>query len=207
MRYLALFTTLLLSLSVEATSRSSIADSAQQVNPLMNSMSIGDITLKDADGNSVSLNQMLKAKPAVVLFYRGGWCPYCNRQLADLTKVEQSILDLGYQIIAISPDSPARLQQQKFKTENQALLLSDDQLAATRAFGLAFYLDDAVAAKYRDKLGVTFVDLEGTHKVALPAPAAYILNQKGEVLFNYVNPDYSVRIPGDLLYHAAKVFK
>lgn len=56
-------------------------------------------------------------KPSIILFYRGGWCPYCNRQLAELKNIEQDLVDLGYQVLAISPESPDRLQEQKLETE------------------------------------------------------------------------------------------
>src|SRR5271156_5058051 len=49
------------------------------------SIKVGDVlqpfTLDDAPGNPASLDQLVENGPAVIVFYRGGWCPYCNLAL------------------------------------------------------------------------------------------------------------------------------
>ncbi|WP_416306592.1 peroxiredoxin-like family protein [Neptunicella sp. SCSIO 80796] len=187
-----------------AFDRTMIAEQPEQVTPLLNGQNIPAIELKTVDGETVGLTQLVAQKPTILVFYRGGWCPYCSRQLAGLKDIESKLTDLGYQIIAISPDSPARLQAQKVKSEFNVMLLSDDQLAATRAFGLAFFLPEKTAELYRNKLGVEFVDVYDTERVALPVPAVYIADQSGLIQFNYVNPNFKVRVSEQLLYDAAK---
>ena len=122
----ALFITL--SASVNALDRAAIADAAENVTPLLNGQQAPSTTLKTADGSPVSLKALTMQKPSIVLFYRGGWCPYCNRQLAEIKDIEQDLIDLGYQVLAISPESPARLQEQKLETEFAVTLLSDESL-------------------------------------------------------------------------------
>lgn len=188
-----------------ALDRSQVADSADAVTPLLNGQTVPDVTLKSAQGEDVSLHALVKQKPTVILFYRGGWCPYCNAQLAGFQKVEKDITGLGYQILAISPDSPERLQEQKFDTDYQVTLLSDAGLEAIRAFGIAFYMDEETSAKYRDWKGNIFPTLPGDDRIVLPAPAAYVLDTQGVIQFQYVNPNYKVRVDPQLMYHAAKL--
>ncbi|GAB3024703.1 peroxiredoxin-like family protein [Bowmanella dokdonensis] len=188
-----------------ALDRSQVADSADAVTPLLNGQTVPDVTLKSAQGEDVSLHALVKQKPTVILFYRGGWCPYCNAQLAGFQKVEKDITGLGYQILAISPDSPERLQEQKFDTDYQVTLLSDAGLEAIRAFGIAFYMDEETSAKYRDWKGNIFPTLLGDDRIVLPAPAAYVLDTQGVIQFQYVNPNYKVRVDPQLMYHAAKL--
>lgn len=64
------------SMSAHALDRSQIADSAENVTPLLDGQTIPNVTLKTADGAPVSLRASVMAKPSVILFYRGGWCPY-----------------------------------------------------------------------------------------------------------------------------------
>ncbi len=65
-----------------------------------------DFTLPDSRGRQVSLAAVLRAGPAVVTFYRGGWCPYCNIQLRAYQRALPEIAAFGGRIIAISPQLP-----------------------------------------------------------------------------------------------------
>ena len=132
-----------------ALDRGTIAEDADSVTPLLNGQVAPKATLKMADGSPVSLQALTMQKPSIVLFYRGGWCPYCNEQLAQLKDIEKDLVDMGYQILAISPESPERLQEQKLETEFLVTLLSDDKLDTIREFGVGFYLDTVTELKYK----------------------------------------------------------
>lgn len=184
-----------------------IASSAETVTPLLNGQFIPDVMVQNGDGKDISLKKLIESKPSVVIFYRGGWCPYCNRQFKDLVDVEQRIIDLGYQIIAISPDPPERLQEQKMAGNYNVVRISDNKLQAIQAFGLGYFLADDMADKYRDKLGANLVSRSGENKVVLPVPAAYVFDTSGLVQFQYVNPNFRVRISPLLLFYAAQIAK
>jgi len=77
---------------------------AEDICPLLIGEILPKATLQDAEGKTVALETIIKIKPTVLVFYRGGWCPFCNMQLSSLVEIEKDILDLGYQIVAISPD-------------------------------------------------------------------------------------------------------
>ncbi len=182
-----------------------IAEQAEQVAPLLNGQNIPNVTLKTADGSPVSLQALVMQKPTIIIFYRGGWCPYCNRQLAALKDIEPQLIELGYQVLAISPESPKRLQEQKLETEFAVTLLSDDKLAAITQFGIGFYMPPELASRYEDKMNITLAQDTATSRPVLPAPAVYIADQTGLVTFSYVNPNYKVRLPAELLLQAAKL--
>ena len=180
-----------------------ISESAEGVSPLLPGLSVPEVTLKDTQGQPVALKKLLANKPTVLVVYRGGWCPYCSKQLKNIQNIEQQIAEMGLQIIAVSPDSPAKLAQSTISSPTYQLL-SDDQLALAQAMGLAFFLDDKTAKVYRNKLGVNFVGLDGEQKVALPVPAVFVLDTQGMVHFQYANPNYRVRLSEPLLLAAAK---
>lgn len=199
------FATIVGTPSVFALERGIIAEDANSVTPLLNGQFAPKTTLKTADGSPVSLQALTMQKPSIVLFYRGGWCPYCNEQLAQLKDIEKDLVDMGYQILAISPESPERLQEQKLETEFLVTLLSDDKVNTIREFGVGFYLDTVTELKYKT-YGINLTKDESGNSV-LPAPSIFILNKKGQVLFNYVNPDYKVRPSADLVLAVAKSLK
>lgn len=184
-----------------------IAISAESVSPLLNGQFVPDVMVQDINGNDINLRELIESKPSVVIFYRGGWCPYCNRQLKGLVEVEQRIRDLGYQIVVISPDTPERLQKQKTKGNYNVVRVSDHKLNAIRAFGLGYFLSDEMANQYRNKLGANLVTLSGEDKVVLPVPSAYVFDTSGLVHFQYVNPNFRVRVSPLLLFYAAKIAK
>ncbi|GAB4242421.1 MAG: peroxiredoxin-like family protein [Acidobacteriota bacterium] len=187
-----------------AVNRSAIAESAEEICPLLPGMPIPDVSVRDVSGNRVSLQSLVSIRPTVLIFYRGGWCPYCNAQLQQLRRIESDLLALGYQILALSPDPPESLLETRQKGPYDYTLLSDPKLAAARAFGLAFYLPEAVAERYRDA-GVTLATPPGEDRAILPVPAVFILRTDGTVVFSYANPDYKVRLHPDLLLAAARL--
>ncbi|MBV2128269.1 peroxiredoxin-like family protein [Arsukibacterium indicum] len=194
--------------SINLLAATNIANSPEQVTPLLNGLPVPDVTLTAADNTTVVLPTLVKKQPSVLVFYRGGWCPYCNAQLAALRTIEPELTKLGYQIIAITPDSVSSVNKSLNDTEGQQLnytLLSDHQFVASSAFGLAYYLDDKTAAIYKGKLGSLITTETGTEKVVLPVPAVYILNTAGDVVFNYVHINYKTRLESELLLKAAEL--
>jgi peroxiredoxin len=206
MRYLLLITALTLGVCFPsfALDRTKIADNAEDVTPLLIGQKIPSSTLQTVDGDPVSLEALTMQKPTVLIFYRGGWCPYCSRQLAGLKDVEHELSELGYQILAISPETPEQLQEQKLQSKFVVQLLSDPGLETISGFGIGFYVPLATEERYKTKMGITLNDEKSTGKAVLPAPAVFILDQQGIVKFSFVNPDFKVRISPELLVQAAK---
>ena len=81
--------------NADALERGTIAEDANSVTPLLNGQVAPKTTLKMADGSPVSLQALTMQKPSIILFYRGGWCPYCNEQLAQLKDIEKDLVDLS----------------------------------------------------------------------------------------------------------------
>ena len=194
--------------SVKLFAATAIAPSPEQVTPLLNGLTIPTVSLTAADNKAVALTKLVQQKPSILVFYRGGWCPYCNAQLAALRDIEPQLTKLGYQIIAITPDSVASINKSLQDTGGGKLnytLLSDSNFAASSAFGLAYYLDDKTAAAYKGKLGSLITTEAGTEKVVLPVPAVYIVNTAGEAVFSYVHINYKTRLHSELLLKAAEL--
>ena len=189
--------------TVPQTDATGIAESAYKVAPILPGMIIPDTRVEDKNKQAVQTAELFAKKPTVLVVYRGGWCPYCNAQLNGLKKVEKAIEFLGFQIVAISPDSNKNIQEQQSREKIAYTLLADPKMDLAKNMGLAFFLDKKTEEMYRDRLGVPFIDVQGESRVALPVPAVYIIDQKGMVHFQYVNPNYDVRLSEELLYQAA----
>ncbi len=187
--------------SVRAQTTTTVPAAANDVSPLKIGLKLPEITLLDSAGATYELTKSLANGPAILVFYRGGWCPYCNTQLAGLAKIEPELLKMGYRIFAISPDSPAELSKTVDKHKLPYKLLSDSKMEATRALGLAYQVDAETVGKYKGY----GIDLSKSQNM-LPVPAIYLVGSDGIVDFSYVNPDYKTRVPEALILAAANIF-
>lgn len=121
----------------------------------------------------------------------------------QLQNIEPQLIQLGYQIIAISPDLPLKLAQTIRKHKLDYLLLSDSKMKAARAFGIAFKVDEETFKRNKN-FDRDLEDASGEKHHLLPVPAAYIVGTDAIIKFEYINPNYTVRIRPDLLLAAAK---
>ncbi len=186
-------------------SREDIHASADLVQPLLAGMKAPDFTVRDVDNQVFKFVAQAQDKPVVLTFFRGGWCPYCNLHLAELRLAEQQLKEMGFNIWFISIDKPELLLESLDDPNNGYTVYSDSSLDATRAFGLAFHIDDEMNKRY-----LSFnIDLEkasGENHHVLPAPATYIIGTDGIINFAYINPDYKIRLHPDVLLAAAKAY-
>lgn len=183
---------LLSSETVKAQQNVNIPEQATDISPLLIGEFVPEGNLQDLSGELVSLQKIVSAKPTVVIFYRGGWCPYCNLHLAELQGIEKDILEMGYQIVGISPDSPEKLKESVSKNKLNYSLYSDADLSMTSSFGLAFQAPE----KYSDMLTTRS---GGKNPGLLPVPGVFVIGTDGKILFEYINPNYNTRIRGNML--------
>lgn len=139
------------------------------------------------------------------MIYRGGWCPYCNRQLEELRLVEPDLISIGYQLIAVSIDRPGKLKESLDKHNLNYTLLSDSNASASIALGLAFKVDDETINKYK-KYNIDLEAASGKSHHILPVPAVFIIGQDETIKFEYINPNYNVRLNSELLLSSAKFY-
>ncbi|MBS1494337.1 MAG: AhpC/TSA family protein [Bacteroidetes bacterium] len=180
-----------------------VSGSAADVKPIAVGQKIPDVTLKNVKGEPVNLTTLAGEKQTILVFFRGGWCPYCNKQLMGLQKIESDLTALGYQIVAISADKPEKISEMMTNDELKYTILSDNNSDASTAFGIAFKVDDATVEKYKG-YNIDLDAASGNSNHILPVPSVFILDTQGKIKYEYVNPDYKVRLDADKLLEEAK---
>jgi len=188
--------------SATADDALNLAPNAEDIQPLGAGDQVPEVDVRTLNGESIKLHEAVGNTPTVILFYRGGWCPYCNRHLAEIRDVEQQLKEMGYQILALSADSPEAISASPAE-DGSYRLLSDSSVSAAEAFGLAFRVDDETYEKYIG-YGINLEEASGESHHALPVPAAFIIAPGGVIKYAYVNPDYKVRISGSELVEQAR---
>jgi peroxiredoxin len=149
-------------------------------------------TAKDQNGKMISLKQALKKGPVVMLFYRGQWCPFCNKQLSHFADSLSQLTAKGASILAITPETPGNIKMTIEKTKSSFPVLEDAGLSIMKQYKVNFAVDENTITKYKG-YGIDFDKANGSNGANLPVPATYIIGQNGIIKYVFFNTDYRKR--------------
>lgn len=148
-----------------------------------------DFELPDRAGGIVRLGDLIGGGPVVVCFYRGDWCRFCRLQLRALREIADEVRTLGASLIAVSPKKTVTPSVTSVETSTFPLL-ADVDAKVCQAFGLTFLPAESLREAYA-ALGRPTSE-EG--HLALPAPAIYVIDQSGTIVFSYFDSDFTSRL-------------
>ena len=186
-------------LSFIGSSFSFAQEEAYDICPIKNSQDVPSAVVYSIDGKSVDLKDYVGEKPTVIVFYRGGWCPYCIRHLSALGEIKEQIDALGFELIAITPDHFSKLNISKEKSgELGYQLFSDKDINAINAFGIGWKVNETLYEKYKNDYNMDIEWWSGSTHHVLPTPSVFIVN-KGVIQYQHVNPKYTDRVSPDVL--------
>jgi peroxiredoxin len=163
-------------------------------------------TLEDATGKPVTLESLVETGPAVIVFYRGGWCPYCNLALrAYQREVLPKLSGVGGRLVAISPQTPDQSLSTAEKAQLEFTVLSDPGSRGAWRIGIAFQEADEVLEAQR-KLGLDLRQVNAEGSIDLPRPTVLIVDTDRTVRFVDVQPDFTARTEvADILAALAEI--
>ncbi len=185
---------------VEQLRRSGILEQAKNVGD-----TAPDFTLPDANGQTVALHDIIADGPAVIVWYRGGWCPYCNMQLRAMSKVLPAIQALGAQLVAISPDQPDSSLSTRERDSLEFHVLSDHDNHIARQYGVVYTVPDTVMHYFDGRLDLAAYS--GTDRHELPLAVTYVVDTDGVIRYAFVDPDYRRRAEPEDIITALKKLK
>ena len=148
---------------------------------------IEDMILLNNLGDKVSIMEVLGKQPAIISFYRGTWCPYCNLELSTYNKLLKDKNKI--KMIAISPERP----ESSINVENLNFeVLSDIDNKFAKKLNLTFDITETIESIY-DGFGINLEKSQGKKSRILPIPATYIVDSSGVIVYAYVDADYTKR--------------
>ena len=147
---------------------------------------------KDQNGKMISLSEELKKGPVVLVFYRGQWCPYCNKHLKKLEDSLSFITAKGARLITITPEKAENISKTIEKTKATYSILYDDGLKIMKSYDVAFAVDEKTVEKYKG-FGIDFTQANGENGANLPVPALYIIGTDGKISYRYFDTNYTKR--------------
>lgn len=149
-------------------------------------------TLTDEKSKTFILTDAVKKNKVVIIFYRGQWCPYCNKQLSRLNDSLQILKDKGAIVIAITPETQENISKTISKTKAAFPVLYDSAMKVMQLYKVNFKMDDKTVEKYKG-YGIDFGKANGSTGANLPVPATYIIGKDGVVQYVHFNTDYRKR--------------
>ena len=161
-----------------------------------NAPKVGDnllnFSLPNQLGKEVSLSDLTSNGPAVITFYRGGWCPYCNLELSAYQKALPEIQAAGASLIAITPELPDESLSTAEKNALDFQVLSDANATYAKELNLVFSLPEELRPIYLS-FGIDIEKHNGSGQFDLPLAATFIVDGSGTITSAFVDVDYTKR--------------
>ena len=162
-----------------------------------------EFLLPDETGHLWSLAELLARGPAVIVFHRGHWCPYCVINATALANVHPEISALGAVLIAITPEAEPFNAELKAHTNACFPVLSDMDNGYALLLNLAFYVGDE-KKRLMTEAGLDISPFNANDSWILPVPATFIIGTDGIVKARYIDPDYRRRMDIDEILDVLK---
>lgn len=144
------------------------------------------------DSTTFSFDSCLSQGPLVVVFYRGQWCPYCNKHLSRIQDSLDYFNDKGATVIAVSPEKPEYMERAKNKSGAEFTLIFDYDYSISKAFDVLFKPNQKTLDKYR-RYGINLKKAHSDDSERLPVPATFVVGQDGIVKWRHFEHEYSKR--------------
>lgn len=149
--------------------------------------------MKDNSGKSIELQQLLRTHKAVVLFfYRGQWCPYCNKYISQLQDSLQLLTEQGAYVIGVTPETNGNIGKTVSKTHASFSILQDDGYKLMSAYDVLYTLNENTFSKLKG-YGIDLEMNNGNKDHILPVPATYVIDRSGKISFVHFDKDYTKR--------------
>lgn len=154
---------------------------------------IESVSISDMHDSEYPLEEAWQEKPALIVFYRGGWCPFCNMQVRELSVFHHRLVEAGVQTVLISADAPDKSALLGAKYEIPFPVLSDPDLLAHRIFNVVLTLDEQTVATYKNDYGIDLEAWSGRDHRSFAVASAFIVDQQGMVKASHAPEDYRQR--------------
>lgn len=146
----------------------------------------------DHNGNVVDLYSFLQKGSVVLIFYRGAWCTYCNKEMSELQDSLHYITEKGAYVIAVTPETNSGISKTIEKTKASFSIIHDEGYNIMNLYKTAFTVDSSTIEKYK-KWDIDLERANGNKDHVLPVPATYVIGKDGVIKYVFFDYDYKKR--------------
>ncbi len=164
---------------------------------------VADVALKTSEGKDTSLAALVGDGPRLVVFYRGGWCPFCNSQVREFSTSGKAFAALGVKPAFISVDAPNQAAMAQRRYEPPFDLLSDTDANALKAFKVGNVVDED-GVKGLARMGISLKRWSSRNHNMIAIPSMFLIGKDKKVLWSHADPDFKSRPRVDSVIAAVK---
>ena len=146
-----------------------------------------DFVLGDAEGTKHRLSDHLKHGPVLLMFFRGGWCPYCTLTLRAYEEVAPDIRKAGGTILALSPQKPSRAAQVQESNCVSFPILVDCRNRVATDYGVLGQARPMTRQVF-GKLGCNIPEENNAEDWMLPRASEFLIDTEGTIRMAHVSP-------------------
>jgi peroxiredoxin len=147
----------------------------------------------DLNGKLINSDETLKGKNIVLIFYRGKWCPVCNRYLSNLNDSLQHILNNNAEVFVVGPETFENTEIIADKTESTFTLIPDTSFQILNDYDVLFNVTKKYQNKVKTFLRINIAENNHQSHAQLPVPATYIIGKDGLIKWRHFDYDYTKR--------------
>lgn len=151
-----------------------------------------DFALLNTQDRPVALFGLLQYQPVLLVFYRGGWCPWCNGQIRELALAYPQFEELGVMPVLISVDRVNATSVTSASYDIPFPVLSDAEGQVIQAYQVVLSLDDETVERYKG-FGIDLEDWSGEDHHTIAVASAYLIDQEGVIRWSHADLDYQRR--------------
>lgn len=162
--------------------------------------------LPDINNEIVELKEVIKNKNYIILnFYRGNWCPYCSLELRAYESLKDNFEDNGIEILSISPQTIEQSTLTKQSLHLRYKILSDRDNIVSKKYGLVFQISKKLRKIYNDfNIDIKYANNSDSYEI--PMPATYIIDKNMNIIYDFIDEDYTKRVdPAALLKYIKSI--
>jgi peroxiredoxin len=152
-----------------------------------------DIIASLSGGEKFNLSEAVKKGDVLLVFYRGFWCPVCNKHLSKMTAEMKALQERGIRVIAISPESHEYIKKTIDQSNLDFPVISDTDGQIMKDYKVFYTVTNEFQERIQSYLKVDIADVNVQDDAALPVPATYLIGHNRLIKFAHYDPNYRNR--------------
>ena len=147
---------------------------------------------QDQYGKMINSEDILKSQDILLIFYRGNWCPHCNKHLSSLQSHLKEFQEKGVFVVVVTPEKLEKTIETAEMYDNEFSIIHDSNNTIMLDYKVAFEVNQETVPGYYEKLNKRLEDYNVDSNV-LPVPATYFIDRSGKITYVHHDPDYKKR--------------
>jgi len=157
---------------------------------------------KNQEDKLIKSKDLLEKGAVVLVFYRGTWCPYCQKHVHELQEGLKQIVDKGASVVVVTPEKPEYIDKMVSKSGATFSILHDEGYKIMEAYNTKYTVKAEDKMAFKSYVVSHTKKNNGDDEAVLPVPATYVIGKDGKVKFVHFETNYKQRSTIEMILEA-----